>query len=68
MIKTVYRICLDSGKTYPTIAPYFYTPEDFIDEYMNRVYINYKEVGKFDSIDEALYTFNNTPCAPGRLI
>ena len=68
MIKTVYRICRDSGKTYPTIAPYFYTSEEFIDDYMNRVYINYKVVGEFDNIDDALYTFNNTPCAPARLV
>ena len=68
MIKTVYRICCDRGKTCPTIAPYFYTQEEFIDEYMNRVYINYKEVGKFDNIDDALYTFNNTPCAPAQLV
>ena len=68
MIKTVYRICRDSGETYPSITPRFYTPEDFIDEYMNCVYINYKEVGKFDNIDEALYTFNNMPCASAQLI
>ena len=68
MRKTVYRILSDSGKTCPTIAPYFYTTEDFIDEYMNRVYINYKEVGAFDNIDDALYTFNNTQCAPARLV
>ena len=68
MVKTVYRICRDRGKTHPTIAPYFYTPEEFIDEYMNRVYINYKEVGKFDSIDDALYTFNNMSCAPAQLV
>ena len=68
MIKTVYRIYRDSGETCPTIAPYFYTPEEFIDDYMNRVYINYKEVGEFDNIDEALYTFNNTQCVPARLV
>lgn len=68
MIKTVYRICRDSGQTYPTIAPYFYTAEEFIDEYMNRVYIDYKEVGNFDNIDDALYTFNNTQCAPAKLV
>ena len=68
MIKTVYRICRDSGQTYPTIAPYFYTPEEFIDEYMNRVYIDYKELFKFDSIDDALYTFNNMSCAPAQLV
>ena len=68
MIKTFYRIWRDRGKTYPTIAPYFYTGEDFIDDYMNRVYIDYKEVGKFDTIDDALYTFNNTHCAPAQLV
>ena len=68
MIKTFYRICRDSGETYPTIAPYFYTTEEFIDEYMNRVYINYKEVGEFDNIDDAIYTFNNMTCAPARLV
>lgn len=68
MIKTVYRICRDSRKTYPTIAPYFYTADEFIDEYINSLYINYKEVRAFDSIDDALYSFNNTPCAPAKLI
>ena len=68
MIKTVYRIYRDHGQTYPTIAPYFYTAEEFIDDYMNRVYINYKEVGEFDNIDDALYSFNNTHCAPAQLI
>ena len=68
MIKTVYRICRDSGKTYPTIAPYFYTPDEFIDDYMNRVYINYEEVARFDNIDGAIYTFNNMQCVPAQLV
>lgn len=68
MVKTVYRICRDRGKTFPTIAPLVHTSEQFIDDYMNRVYINYKEVGKFDNIDDALYAFNNTQCAPARLV
>ena len=68
MVKTVYRICRDSGKTHPTIAPYFYTPEEFVDDYMNSTFIDYKVVNKFDNIDEALYKFNNTPCAPAQLI
>ena len=68
MINVVYRIVRYSGETYPTIAPHYYTPEEFIDEYLNSLYINYKEVGLFDSIDDALYAFNNTQCAPARLV
>ena len=68
MIKTVYRICRDSGETAPTKAPYSYTSEEFIDDYMNSTVIDYKVIAKFDNIDDALYTFNNTPCAPAQLI
>ena len=68
MIKTVYRICSDRGETVPTKAPYSYTSDEFIDDYMNSTFIDYKVVNKFDNIDYALYTFNNTPCAPAQLI
>lgn len=67
MIKTVYRICRDSGETHPTKEPYSYTSEEFIDDYMNSTVIAYKIIKKFDNIDEALYVFNNTPCAPAQL-
>ena len=68
MVKTVYRICRDSGETSPTKAPYIYTSEEFVDDYMNSTVIDYKVVHEFDNIDDALYTFNNTPCAPAHLI
>ena len=67
MIKTVYRICRDSGETSPAKVPYSYTSDEFIDEYMNSTVIDYKVISKFNNIDEALYTFNNTPCAPAQL-
>lgn len=67
MIKTVYRICRDSGETSPARAPYIFTSEEFIDDYMNSTVIDYKVIAEFDNIDEALYTFNNTPCAPAQL-
>ena len=68
MIKTFYRIRRDSGETNPTKAPYSYTSEEFIDDYMNSTVIDYKVIAKFDNIDDALYTFNNTLCAPAQLI
>ena len=67
MIKTVYRICRDSGKTYPTKAPYSYTSEEFIDDYMNSTFVDYNEIYEFDNIDDALFAFNNTRCAPAQL-
>ena len=67
MIKTFYRICRDSGETHPTKAPYSYASEEFIDDYMNSTFIDYKVVNEFDNIDEALYIFNNTPCAGAQL-
>ena len=67
MIKTVYRICRDSGETAPTKAPYSYTSEEFIDDYMNSTVIDYKVISEFDNIDDALYYFNSTSCAPPRL-
>ena len=68
MIKTVYRICCDRGETSPARAPYSFTSEEFIDDYMNSTVINYKVIAEFDTIDDALYTFNNTHCAPARLV
>ena len=67
MIKTVYRICRDSGETSPARAPYSFTSEECIDDYMNSTVIDYKVVNEFNNIDEALYTFNNTPCAHAQL-
>ena len=67
MVKTVYRICRDRGETYPTKLPYSYTSEEFIDDYMNSVSVDYKEINEFDNIDDALHVFNNTPCAPAQL-
>lgn len=67
MIKTVYRICRDRGETYPTRAPYSYTSEGFIDEYMNSTCIDYKVIYEFDNIDEALHVFNNMSCVEAQL-
>ena len=67
MIKTVYRICRDRGETYPTRDPNSYTSDEFIDEYMNSTCIDYKVIHEFDTIDEALYVFNNTPCVAAQL-
>ena len=67
MIKTVYRICRDSGETYPTKEPYSYTSEEFIDDYMNSTIIEPEVISEFENIDNALYYFNCEPCAPARL-
>ena len=67
MIKTVYRICRDTGETSTSRVPYSFTPEELVDDYMNSTDIDYKVISKFDNIDEALYVFNSTPCAPAQL-
>ena len=67
MIKTVYRICRDRGETSPSRAPYSFTPEEFIDDYMNSTIIDYKVVSEFENIDDALYFFNGASCAPAQL-
>ena len=67
MIKTIYRICRDSGETSPTKAPYSYTSEEFIDDYMNSTVIDPQVISEFDNIDDALYYFNSEPCAPAQL-
>ena len=68
MIRTVYRICRDSAETSPTKAPYIYTSEEFVDDYINSTIIDYKVVSEFDNIDDALYFFNGVSCAPAQLI
>lgn len=68
MIRTVYRICRDSGETSPTRAPCSFTSDEFIDDYMNSTIIDYKVVSEFNNIDDALYFFNGASCAPAHLI
>ena len=60
MVKTVYRICRGSQETCCTRAPQSYTSEDFLHDYMNGPFWEYKVVDEFQTYSEALKILNKS--------